>query len=174
MVATSWSKHAAGTATQVFVIKTGVAYCDGCIVVRWCWWLSGASIQNVPSLQRLGNQDCVCVASENSSKKHGPDSSPFSTEIRSYATSRQSNSQYSRFSPAVNGHGPLGWETKVLESLAKEPVIQTLQLRRPPVQNKFTVCRYGRRTKNMTEEVTWFESLRKRDNTFLSDVLRIL
>lgn len=30
MVATSWPKHAAGTAEQVFVIKAIVAYCDGC------------------------------------------------------------------------------------------------------------------------------------------------
>jgi hypothetical protein len=34
MVATSWPKHAAGTATQVLVIKTGVAYCDGCMEAR--------------------------------------------------------------------------------------------------------------------------------------------
>jgi len=86
MVATSWSKHAAGTAIQVFVIKTGVTCCDGCMEVRWCWWLSGTSIQNVPPMQRLGNQHCVCVcvcvASKNSSKKHGPDSSPSFTQIR--------------------------------------------------------------------------------------------
>ena len=34
MVATSWPKHAAGTATQVFVIKTCLAYCDGCMEAR--------------------------------------------------------------------------------------------------------------------------------------------
>jgi hypothetical protein len=43
----------------------------------------------------------------------------------------------------------------------------------PSYPKQFTVCRYDRRTKNMTVEVTWFESLRKRENTCLSDVLRL-
>jgi hypothetical protein len=104
----------------------------------------------------------VCVASENSSKNMTRTARHFLLRYALNTNLRQSNSQNLRFSPAVNGHGPKfesrtgfrNWETKELESLAKEPVIQTLQRRRLPVQNECTVCQYGRRTKNMTAQVT--------------------